>query len=106
METKQSLLISKVFRAKYSNKWFGNSLKGKISKTDMWGSRSIMKAVMDMAEGVGYLLGDGRTTLILEDTWVASKGRINIKEENFSQLRNRPFLVQDLISNRGRWDET
>lgn len=58
MESKQSLLISKVFRAKYSSNWSANSLKGKIPETCTWGSRRTMKAVKDMSQGVGHVIGD------------------------------------------------
>lgn len=41
----RDLLVSLVFREKYSEQWFQKSMEGKIPQRSSWGGRSIMKSV-------------------------------------------------------------
>lgn len=85
-ETKQDLVVNKVFRAKYSQNWFDKSLRGQILKISTWGGKSIMSSVMKMKTSVGKIIGDGRTTKILEDNWTSTKTKVEFKE----RLQGKP----------------
>ena len=103
IQNNQGLLVSKVFRAKYSDSWFGKSIRGKIPKNSSWGGRSIMKSVKQMECGIGKIIGNGKTTNILEDVWVGGR-QLQFKTNLDENGRIKPVMVSDLITDDCSWD--
>lgn len=81
IQNNQSLLVSKVFRAKYTDTWFEKSSRGKVPHVSSWGGRSTMKSVRQMASGIGKTIGNGKSTTILNTLWA---------EEGTCILNRRP----------------
>lgn len=104
MQNNQSLLVSKVFRAKYTNSWFENNKRGKIPQSSSWGGgRSIMKSVDLTREGLGKRVINGKTTKILDNIWAG--GRKNLFKENMlNSTEIKPMWVSDLIMESNNWN--
>lgn len=60
IQNNPKLIVSQIFRAKYSDIGFDNSLRGKIPRSSSWGGRSIMRIVEFMSPGVGKIVGNGK----------------------------------------------
>lgn len=58
-----------------------------------------------MSKGVSRLIGYGKSSEILEDSWVTSQSKIRFKENSMSLYLDNPKWPEDLITVDRNWDE-
>lgn len=77
------------------------SIKDKGNKFVGWGR--IMEGLKVIKENCGMIIGDGKSTVIMQDRSVNGKG-VKFRDPQMEQQHDRPCLVANLI-HLGKWKE-
>lgn len=63
-----------------------------------------MRSVKEMASGVGSIIGNGKTTKILDPVW-AGDMNITFQAHNQNSLVPKPLRISDLLTNNHSWND-
>ncbi|KAL2900689.1 hypothetical protein RDABS01_025771 [Bienertia sinuspersici] len=81
MKENPSLLVSKIYKAKYGDEWFEHAREGKLKGKGSWAAKGIFRSITSFKERFKKRIGNGLKTNITEDSWLAGKKRKNQAEE-------------------------
>lgn len=93
-------LLHQVYKSKYSKN--SNLLHSSFKVGGSWGWRSISTGITEIRNKLHWLIGDGNSVKVWDDTWV-NHSPLKVTDNSNMNFLNRHWMVSKLLLN-GNWN--